>query len=127
MPAETIQSLNFEERLTAALRHEAIPFQITAAQYRRFLRVKTLNSLASTRYRARPYSGSVVLFKSSQSNDPDETYGWNKLATVRAVCSLPEPHALFLNEDNSQRIAKKLNELMAPKMASAAASEPLSA
>jgi thioesterase domain-containing protein len=126
---ETIQGMSFEQQLIAALQHEAAPFQITLSQYRRFLQVKTLNTLAATRYQASPYSGSLILFKSSQSNDPDETYGWSRLTRVSEVCLLPETHALFLNEANSQRLAEKLAELMGTEVAFAAvsASEPLPA
>jgi amino acid adenylation domain-containing protein len=126
MVPETIQGMNFEQQLTAALQHEAAPFQITLAQYRRFLQVKTLNTLAATRYQARPYPGSLVLFKCNQSDDPDETYGWAKLATVSEIYPLPEMHASFLNGANSHRLAEMLSKLLAGETASSAVAASVS-
>jgi thioesterase domain-containing protein/acyl carrier protein len=119
---ETIQGMSFEQQLAAALQQEAAPFQITLSQYRRFVHVRALNTLAATRYQARPYQGSLVLFKSSLSVDADETHGWARLATVSEICVLAETHALFLNETNSQRLAEKLNKIMTRDIASPAIS-----
>ena len=119
---DIIQGMSFEQQLAAALQQEAAPFQITLSQYQRFVHVRALNSLAATRYQARSYQGSLVLFKSSLSADQDETYGWARLATVSEICALPETHATFLNEANSQRLAERLNEIMTRDIASAAIS-----
>jgi thioesterase domain-containing protein/acyl carrier protein len=122
MAPETIQEMSFEQQLETALQQEAAPFQITLPQYRRFLQVRTLNVLAAMRYQARPYPGSVVLFKSNLSEVMDETYGWARLAAISEICLLPESHALFLNEANSRKLAEKLNEMMARYIASSAMS-----
>jgi amino acid adenylation domain-containing protein len=113
MPAEQTRNMSFEEQLTLALQREAAPFHVTLSQYRRFLQVRTMNTMAARRYIAKSYKGSVILFRSSLSESADETYGWSNVTTVREVHQLPENHLLFMNVSNSKRIAMKLTELLA--------------
>jgi thioesterase domain-containing protein len=110
---EEISRLSFQQQLEICLEKAAVPFHITPSQYRRFIRIRTINEMAAARYRIKPYAGSLSLFKSILTEKVDETYGWANLAEVAELFLLPEKHSAFMDQPNVQQVAENLAPLLA--------------
>jgi thioesterase domain-containing protein len=121
IPAEQAGLLTFQQQLEKCLEQEVVPFRITTSQYRRFIRIRTLNEMAAARYRIGSYEGSVALFKSTLTDKVDETYGWNTLTTVADLFLFSEKHSAFMTKPNVQLIAEKLAQLFAKDQVAAEA------
>jgi thioesterase domain-containing protein len=83
----------------------ALPEELTVSQLRRLLRVWAANECAVKRYRCRPYTGRISLFKSPAR----ESRAWSRLASGGLdEYELPASHADFVAESNVRLLAQKL-------------------
>lgn len=121
LPNMEVQRLTLEERLALVLarykKSRRVPHDLSEEQYRRYLQVRMTNVEARSRYQMQPYSGDMVLFRSTRLEMEDDSYGWRKLVAGEiAIYKLDIDHnCILVDKDSAEYIASRLREHIASK------------
>ncbi len=107
----------FKVIIKKAKKHKAIPRFIRLADFKRYILVNETQIQAWLQYTAKPYSDTIVLFRSEENRNAAEAdLGWKKITAGVDIVDVPGNHITMLQEPHLKQVAmeisKRLNGLV---------------
>lgn len=96
-----------------AKKYKAIPRFVRLADFKRYIVVNETQIQAWLNYKAKPYAGKIVLFKSEENaGAPQTDLGWSKLVSGVQIIETPGDHISMLLQPNVSTLAEKISILL---------------
>ena len=114
IPEEQMKAFSPDQRtnvfLDAAKTASKIPADLTPEQFRRYLRIASINTLTRARYQPREYPGKVWLFN-TETEGFDEERGMKRLALGGTeIYRIPGTHQTMIEDPHVQKLAELLRQ-----------------
>ena len=112
---EQLRQFELDEQLIymveKAKQKNLVPEDFDLAQAHHFLKIYKLNAQAAQNYKPQYYPGSIVLYKSSET-DADLESTWNEIVEHTEIYVVPGNHISMIREPHIKVLAEKLQKFL---------------